>query len=519
MPRVPVYDGPDFRSAALQPAFQRAPDVGQAGAAASRALSVAAEAADRIDARDAQAKAYDAEANITSSWLAWDAENRGKYQGGNVDQYQVEASKWWDATRKQYEGVLDPRAQALVSRSLGAKFTSAMADVTRHVQGEKEKFFVDSTDKAIKASIQAGITNGNFAGTASDVRAKVAAFAAHKGLNTDQTKELQLQYLSSMHLAAIAKLADTNPSAAREYFNSNKAEIDGGRQQTVENLLQKEEVNAFAREFAQKVAKLPYKDQVEQALAITDGEKQAAAVTRVRANYAMVKEAKAEGEAQAADVAWQLVRQRKQVPEAVLASMDGHQSELLRKYVADREKHEAAGGTPASIKTDPSTHRMLWAMAGDKPDEFAKLNLQAYGMKLSSEDYEQLTREKMRLNQPKKDSPGAVSMEQQLTGVVTELGLKAEDKGKFQSAFYREFEAARAAAGGKEPDYKARQEIVNRLTAEVMIKGRFWDSKKPRWKMTPEERAAAEAELAKRRESMAPGQVYIDVDGNTRRKQ
>ncbi len=93
MPVVPTYQ-PQVREQALEGGFQRAPDVGAPTRQLGQALTQVAEAADRIDLRDAQAKAFDAEAKITSEWLKWDGQARQQYRGQNVDQYAPAAEAW-----------------------------------------------------------------------------------------------------------------------------------------------------------------------------------------------------------------------------------------------------------------------------------------------------------------------------------------------------------------------------------------------------------------------------------------
>ena len=69
---------------------------------AGEALMRVADVVDRIDLRDAQAKAFDAEAKITSEWLQWDGQARQKYRGQNVDGYAQAAEEWWKKAAETY---------------------------------------------------------------------------------------------------------------------------------------------------------------------------------------------------------------------------------------------------------------------------------------------------------------------------------------------------------------------------------------------------------------------------------
>ena len=81
MPQVPTYDGPQVRTQALQPVFQRTPDVSSGAQAIARGLGQVAEVADQRAQRDAQDEAFKLELQIRTDWQKQRAALREQYKG------------------------------------------------------------------------------------------------------------------------------------------------------------------------------------------------------------------------------------------------------------------------------------------------------------------------------------------------------------------------------------------------------------------------------------------------------
>ena len=124
MAKVPQYGGPQVRDQALEGGFQRAPDVSSGLMAAGRALGQAGEVFDRADLLRAQSTADTVDTQITTEWMKWDAENRNKFRGQNVDAYEPAAQEWWKKAAETYGANLDPRAKSLVGKAQAITITS-----------------------------------------------------------------------------------------------------------------------------------------------------------------------------------------------------------------------------------------------------------------------------------------------------------------------------------------------------------------------------------------------------------
>jgi hypothetical protein len=508
MPVVPTYE-PRVREQALEGGFQRAPDVGRGLMQAGEAMTRVADVADRIDLRDAQAKAFDAEAKITSEWLNWDAQARRKYRGQNVDGYAQAAEEWWAKAAETYGKELDPRARALVSKSLAEKRLQAINSVGTFINAEKERFADEAYAADVATTIQFGVTSGDVASAAQQIREKAAILGARKGWTTEQVQAEALKNLSAMHLAQITKLAESNAEAAQAYYDANKAEVDFAHQARIEQVIKAEADNQFAAQFAASVANKPLGDQLAEAAKITDPARREKTLIQIRNNYALVKQAEQERENAAAAQAWQLFAQGKKIPEEILSQMFWRDRVQLQEAQRTRAERLAAG---RSVKTDPVRLAELLDMARDNPEEFKRLRLATLTEQIGSSDLEQLARLQRDMLSPDKEQ-GAIT-------TLQAISIYTRDMDKSTAALFQS-EALNAIdrfqiEKKRPPTIEERRKILDDLVVEGVIERRFWfDTTKRRFEMTPEERARATFPRATPQASQfTVGQVYRDAKGN-----
>lgn len=508
MPVVPTYE-PRVREQALEGGFQRAPDAGRDLAQAGEAMMRVADVVDRIDLRDAQAKAFDAEAKITSEWLQWDGQARQKYRGQNVDGYAQAAEEWWKKAAETYGKELDPRARTLVNKSLAEKRLQAINSVGTFVNAEKERHADETYAADVVTTIQFGVTTGEVAGTAQQIREKAAVLGARKGWTTEQVQAEVLKNLSNLHLAYVTKLAEKNPEAAQAYYDANKAEIKFEYQLRVEEIIKGEADNQFATQFAASVADKPLGDQLAEAAKITDPARREKTLTQIRNNHALVRQAEQERENAAADQAWQLFAQGKRIPEAILAQMSGRERVQLQETIRARAERLAAG---RSVKTNPVRLAELLDMARDNPEEFKRQRLAALTEQIGLSDLEQLARLQREMLSPDKEQ-GAIT-------TLQAISIYTRDMGKSTAALFQS-EALNAIdrfqiEKKRPPTSEERRKILDDLAVEGTIERRFWfDTTKRRFEMTPEERARATFPSATPQASQfTVGQVYRDAKGN-----
>ena len=484
MPRVPLSDGPQLQVAPAQGGYLPTPDVSSGTRALAQGLGAVAEVADRKATRDAETAAFNANAAITAEWLQFDADARTKYRGTNVDQYEPAAAKFWQDAAERHAKNLDPMAQQLASKALVQKRTEALASGLRFVEGEKERNFDSSAQAAKAMEIQLGVTTGDVESARERVRGVNAAQAARKGWTPEMLAAENTRDLSTLHFAHIAKLAETDAGAAKSYYEANRAEVDATRQASIEKVLKAETDNQFAEQFAAKVAAKPLEEQLAAAGDIKDPHQREKALTRIKQNATLVKEAQAERERKFSDQAWQMVGKGQRVPEALLSQMDGRERVQLQEFLRQRAEHNMAA---KAIKTDPAVHAQLWEMMVRDPEGFKKERLQAYGMKLSGEDLEQLYTKQRELLNPKNEKE-VLTFQNRMTARLEQLGINTgqgdeKKRGAFRAAAQSEIDAY-TARYGKQPDAKAETEILDRL----MIESDSWFGPSRYFEATPDQR-------------------------------
>jgi hypothetical protein len=510
MPQVPVYGDRQLRTQALQPVMQQTPDVSSGARALAQGLGQVAEVADRIDLRDAQAKASDVDSKITSEWLKWDAsaEGRAKYRGQNADGYAPAAEAWWEGARKTYGKDLDPRAGALASRSLVAKRDSAMGNVRTFTMAEKERHADETYSADVATTIQFGVTSGDVASTAVQIRDKAAVLGARKGWTTEQVQAEAGKNLSAMHLAQISKLAENNAQAAQAYYDANKAEVGFQNQARVEQVLKGEMDNQFATQTAAAMAGKPLSEQLAEAAKITDPQLREKTLNQVRNNYALVKQAEQERENAAADKAWQNFATGQKTPEAILSAMSGRERVQLQEAQRTRSERLAAG---KPVKTNPDELARIYDMARENPDQFATLRLVTMTERISGSDLEQIATLQRSITKDKNVVTSA-----QLVGSYTK-DMKVDKKGQFEQVFYnRLFEFKEK--NSRNPTDKEQKAIIDDL---MMRRDNAWyqfsDVKK--WQLSDADRANANF-VPGPNASKPPvtqfetGKTYVDKNGN-----
>ena len=466
MPQVPVYGDRQLRTQALQPVMQQTPDVSSGARALGQGLMQVAEVADRIDLRDAQAKAATAESQITSEWMKWDAENRNKYRGANADGYVPAAEAWWKSAAENAGKELNPRAKSLATQSLRAKQTAALGNVQTFTMAEKERHADETYSADVATTIQFGVTSGDVASTAVQIRDKAAVLGARKGWTTEQVQAEAGKNLSAMHLAQISKLAENNAQAAQAYYDANKAEVGFQNQARVEQVLKGEMDNQFATQTAAAMAGKPLSEQLAEAAKITDPQRREKTLNQVRNNYALVKQAEQEQEAKFSDQAWQLFSRGQKIPEAILSGMNGRERAQLQESQRTRAER-LAQGTP--VKTDTVTYIDL----REKLARGEKVDLRAYTEKIGKTEMETL------LDIQTTASKGGVKQDSMLTdeGRINNalLGLGIDKKKNDQQAnaakaivdeIDRRVRAASAAKGNKDLTADEKQTIVDRVVMD-----------------------------------------------------
>lgn len=483
MPRLQQYNGPQVREQALQPVYQREIDVSSGLQQASRALNQISEVAERRAIREVETEANRIDTEISGGWLEWDAQNRSKYQGQNISEYEVAARKWWSDARKTYGANLSPAVQRQIGPALERKHQQALGSVLGHVNNIKERHADESAAAARSTAIAFGIDTGNPAGAAEEVRKITALQGARKGWTTEQVQAANEKELGVLHLAYISTLAERDPEAAQAYFVANKKEIPGEVQVQVEKTLKGERDNMAATQFAAERAGKPFSEQLADAATIADPELRKKTLTQMHNNQALVRQARAEQEAAASDEAWQLLGQGRRVPEVVLSRMNGRERVQLQDHLAAKAK-AAASGTP--VRTDAGVYLDLY----DKIAGKEKVDLRYFTHVVALDDLKTLKR-MQEADGPKQDSMtnDAQRVDAALAGLGIDKKKNPEDAARVLMEVDKRVREASLAKGNKDLTPDEKQRIVDEVAMDKVYRPRtgWFDPEQPAALLTPEE--------------------------------
>lgn len=528
MPRVPVSDGPQLQVQQLNPVRQQTPDVSSGLQALARGVGQLGDAVDQMALREDQTRADQVDAQITGSWLKWDAENRNKFRGQNADGYEGAAQAWWKASAEGFGKDLSPRARALASSSLVRKQGTALANVTQFVGAEKERFAVESYTAKQAATVQFGVTTGDTAGAAEQIRQGVAAFGADRGWTTEQVQAEQLKNLSTLHAAQIEKLLETNPQAAKDYYAKARDanEIPATAQSRIEKAIDTAVTQDTASRNASTWATLPYAERLAKAAGIDDPDLRKATEQQIDMDETRIQRSKT---AQAKDLGGraELAYQKTgRVPAAVMTQLeeiDPGAAADLRKYIRADQKARATEASGGSVKTDQRSY----FEARDRVLAGENFNVLGYADKVSRGDLEELKK-----LQEARSKPGEVKREftaEQTIAAFKPEGMKDNDEKwvGLRRQMQDELITAREAKGRDLTDREMRETLKPLFVEGVIEKSMWFDDSKPRWQMTPQEKAKAKfpdkpadnrsspARVKTRAEALAlpKGTRFIDPNG------
>lgn len=231
MPRVPTYDGQQVRSAPLGANQLSTPDVTSSTRALAGGLDAAATAADRLIERRDQDVAWRAQAKINEDWMRFDADARKNLQGQNAAGYADKVREWWGKASQDHGAALSPSQQKLVSKPLAMAMQTAMQGALSFENTELERSRLQALDGALAAEVSRGAAGGPGAAAAAsaNVTEMIQKFGASTGKPVEWVNQQVLNRTTALHSSVISQLLQKDPKAAEQYFEANKAQIDGTR--------------------------------------------------------------------------------------------------------------------------------------------------------------------------------------------------------------------------------------------------------------------------------------------------
>lgn len=530
MPRIPTYEGPQVRSEALRPVYQRTPDVMGGFRETAQALAAGAEMVDRRIERDARAQADAAELEVRQSFQNERSRLREKYKGDQADQYKVELDTFWNKAREEYGKKLSPMAQQLASNRFGTLKLQSDADALGYVEGEKRKFrelnFRALQDQRL-ADVTRDITPATAATmsrTASEALEKSAIdYAVSEGGNAEIGQTMARPLIAKLHADVAVALASKpgGAKAAQEYLREFGSAIPLDVRSRLDEAITTTANNEAGQDFARSVATLPYAERLKRAGEITNPEQKKAALVAIDADEVRIQRART----QQADQAYGALRlgvlqgrEPTPIEMQALASIDANKAADLQAVVLAKRKADKDAAKGESVKTNWATYQSLSEAIG----RGERVEVYKYADRLAASEIEKLIDRQTKQSDPAK-APEVATTEQQLSAFLASQRFDDREKGLFRDAVYDELNVF-LKRNKREATYDERKSIIDKLNTEIVTtRGvtSWFDSKDPTYKASPElrrrtmdEGATPQAAAPGRPAEFVVGREYTDAAGN-----
>lgn len=378
---------------------------------------------------------------------------------------------------------LEESAQASIVGSINMaaanapEWYSGKNSPTRAVDGAAAEVTMGADGVAVNAPMQAVAPRDPMAGIKSDILKRVQVMSDLNGWSPERKQAEEAKHLTNLHKQVIQSLVDANPTAAREYFETNKAEINGSEYDGINKYLKVGGLKKTAQEAADAVTALGMTEQEALAHARQnyEGDEEEAVVSEIKTRFAESTMARERTQRDASDQAWGIYARTGRlnaIPASVLAQMDGRDLTALK----DHARVKAEG---RAVKTDFNTYYELSQMAAKEPEAFRSVDLRRYTNKLAEGDLESFARLQASSSNPDKVKEAA-TLTQQLSNTHDMLGWRASDRekmGAFDKSVTDAIQAEQTRRG-KELTYEERQAVIDRMAIEGDVNGAWFGGKR-----------------------------------------
>lgn len=332
---------------------------------------------------DAVARAEVAQKELETKFRL-ELENR---KGINAANAAADAGKWFDDMQRKHMETLGNDAQRNAFSRLMAERRATMLDFAgRHQAREINNAWAESKNANITASINLIAASGGDEKITAQERNRIEGnlidIAQRMGWAPEVAAQKRAEALTTLHDRTLQTLMVNDPRRADEYLKKYGEEIAPDKRDDLILKVRKATIEADGRDLSLKTIAMGYNGglaeinkQVEEAKKMENvGEREARldmlekARLFHRQEFAHREEQRNYNQRQAAEQAYTLLRQGKNVPLNLRNAMDPKAAMALEKDMAE--------GTMA--KTDWAAYARLRQEAKDNPEKFAKLDLYKY---------------------------------------------------------------------------------------------------------------------------------------------
>ena len=244
MPQIPMYDGPQVSTRALN--FDQAnPDA--FGAAQGRQLAQAGQGAmqmsaalDAINDREVQRELFDAEAKAKEGYLNWSKEQMTSRQGAAAKGIAEDSKKWWEQTQQDMaKNMSSPMAQRMFGRVVQQQSLAALSDSSRFETQQLELDLSQKTDATVDRSIKLAAQIPTPENIKQQQDAIVGALQVYGGKRWSPEVMAQKteKAMSDLHVSVFNNLFVRDPIGAEVYFKENRNQIDARQYDSIEKQL------------------------------------------------------------------------------------------------------------------------------------------------------------------------------------------------------------------------------------------------------------------------------------------
>jgi hypothetical protein len=491
MPRVETYNTPQVEQRALPGARQSSvASPALFGAAAEqqeqmgKSMLVAgtgvANAANVMQERENADMIFRAETTLKDDYLKYDRSARGR-RGQQAWGVTAETEEWFGEQEKQHTKILENDKQRYLFKQSLTKLgerrrsieESANASIVSSIntaaasaaewystppgetgstpsQATVTTVGPDGTPEVAVKGVEVTARRDPITGIKSDILKRVQVLSQLNGWSPERKEYEEAKHVTNLHKQVLQVLADKDPSAAREYFDVNKAEINGSEHDNINKVLKIGETRGVAQawvdkldgaqeeRFALEAARIEFKDKPEMRDAV---------ITEVKIRFNEKRQLREGMQKDAADQAWKIASDAgmKAVPSHLIASMDGRDVENMRTHFSNK----AAG---VNVKTNPT----VWLDVHDQILRGEKVDLRKHINDISDTDIKGLA--KLQTDDVTRND--AATLTQQINHTWGR-GPK-EKKDPFAKAVNDAVNIEQTRLG-KKLNYEERQKIIDKL--------------------------------------------------------
>jgi len=391
MPTIPTYDGPQLRQQGIPDAYQQNQDVSSGGQKLAQGLGAAADALDKIGLQQDTLAAQTAETSIRSAWFKKDQELRTEFSGTKIDGYQSAVDQWWAEAPKTFGENLNGRAQMIASKSLVAAQDMAQRTAAHYAGAETARVQEAGHIASKQAVLQGALTalkDGDLLAApsaAADIKDKNKLWGEQHNLSADEIAIQNVKDLTVLHSNVINQLAETNPAAARQYWDKldKGKEFDSTKVDEMDKILKQATGQHNAQAFGDEV--MSKKMDLETALAEArkrfDGKDEEMALAEVKTRFAELEVIQSRQAKAVEKQGWSILMAKGSmaaIPPSLMTTLREQAPEAERQMrdwldAKARQRKADAEGNP-----DPNEFGRYYAyrvMAMENPQKFADFDL------------------------------------------------------------------------------------------------------------------------------------------------